>query len=64
MDCLANFGLLQPDLNCVKPCQGKMVDFGDIFCPFGGLMGPLGSQLGDLASSDLDDAQQRSGWIV
>ena len=42
MDCLANFEPLQLDLNCVKPCLGKMVDFGGVFHPFGDLMRALG----------------------
>ena len=46
MDCLANFGLLQLDLNCVRPCLGKTVDLGGVFCPFGGLMGAPGVTAG------------------
>ena len=42
MDCLANFGPLQLDFNCMKPCQGKTVDLGGVFRPFGGLMGTPG----------------------
>ena len=47
MDCLANFGPLQPDFNCVKPCQGKMVHFRGVFLPFGGLMGAPGVKAGE-----------------
>ena len=36
MDCLANFGPLQLDFNCMKPCHGKTVDLGGVFRPFGG----------------------------
>ena len=39
MDCLANFGPLQLDFNCLKPCLGKTVDLGGVFHPFGSLMG-------------------------
>ena len=39
MDCLANFGPLQPDFNFMKPCQGKMVNLGGVFRTLGGLMG-------------------------
>ena len=39
---LTNFKLLQPDFNCLKPCKGKMVNLGVVFCQFGGLMGPPG----------------------
>ena len=42
MDCLANFGPLLLDSNCVKPNLGKMVDLGSVFRPFGDLMGALG----------------------
>ena len=38
LDCLANFGPLQVDFNCGKPCQGITVDLGGVFRPFGGLM--------------------------
>ena len=48
MDCLANFGPLQPDFNYVKPCQGKMVNLGGVFCPYGGLMGALGVTAGGI----------------
>ena len=56
MDCLANFGPLQLDLNCVRPCFGKTVDLGGVLRPFGGLMGPLGSRLGDMAPWDVNEA--------
>ena len=46
MDCLVNFGPLQLDLNCLKPCLGKMVDFGGVFRPSGGLMGAPGVKAG------------------
>ena len=39
MDCLANFGPLRLDFNCVKPCEGKTVDLGGVFFPFGVLKG-------------------------
>ena len=39
MECLANFGPQQLDFRCVKPCQGKTVDFGGVFRPLGGLIG-------------------------
>ena len=64
MDCMVDFGPLQPDFNCVKPYQGKMFDLGVVFRPFGGLMRAPGSQLGDMALSDVDYAQQCCGWIV
>ena len=34
--------------NCVKPYQGKMVDFGGYFRPFGVLMGAPGVTAGGL----------------
>ena len=46
MDCLANFGPLQLDFNCVKPCKGKTVDLEGVFYPFGGLMGAPGVTAG------------------
>ena len=46
LDCLANFGPVQLDLNSVKPCQGKTVDLGSVFHPFGGLMGAPGLMAG------------------
>ena len=46
LDCLANFGPLQLDFNCVKPCQGITVDLGGVFCPSGGLMGAPGLMAG------------------
>ena len=63
MDCLANFGLLPPDFNGLKPWLRKMVNLGGIFDTFGGPMGALGSRLGDFASLDVDEAQQCGGWI-
>ena len=39
MGCLANFGPLPLDFNCVKPCQGYRVDLVGVFHRFGGLMG-------------------------
>ena len=42
MDCPAKFGPLQLDFYCVKPCEGKTVDLGGVFCPFGGWMGAPG----------------------
>ena len=42
MDCRAKFGPLQLDFYCVKPCEGKTVDLGGVFCPFGGWMGAPG----------------------
>ena len=42
MDCLANFGPLRRDFNCVKPCYEETVDFVSVFCLFGDLMGALG----------------------
>ena len=42
MDCLANFGLLPPDFNGVKPWLGKTVNLGGIFDTFGGPMGAPG----------------------
>ena len=39
MDCLANFGPLQLDFNCMKSCQGKIVDLGGVFGPFGKVIG-------------------------
>ena len=48
MDCLANFGLLQPDYNCVKPLLGKMVNLGGVFHPHWGLMGAPGVLAGGL----------------
>ena len=42
MDCLAN------PTNCVKPYQGKMVDFGGYFRPFVVLMGVSGFTAGGL----------------
>ena len=32
--------------NCVKPCQGKTIDLGDVSRPFGGLMGTPGVMAG------------------
>ena len=65
MDCLANFGLLQPDYNCVKPLLGKMVNFGGVFSILIGVWWePLGSWLGDLTSWDVDEVQQCGGWIT
>ena len=32
--------------NRVKPCYGKKVDLGGIFCPFGGLKGAPGLKAG------------------
>ena len=29
--------------NRLKPCYGKKVDLGGVFCPFGGLMGAPGA---------------------
>ena len=46
MDCLAYFGPLQLDFNCVRPCWGKMVILGGVFCPFGGLIGAPGLMAG------------------
>ena len=46
MDCWVKFGPLQPDFYCVKPCKGKMVNLGGVFCPFGGLMGAPGVTAG------------------
>ena len=46
MNCLANFGPLQLDFNCVKPCKEEMVDFLSVFCLFGDLMGALGVTAG------------------
>ena len=46
LDCLANFGPLQIDFNCMKPCQGKTVDLGGVFRPFWGLMGAPGVTAG------------------
>ena len=42
MDCLAKFGPLQLAFYCVKPCKGKTVDLGGVFCPFGDQMGAPG----------------------
>ena len=64
LDSLANFEPLRFDFNCVKHSQGKTVDLGGVFCPFGGLMGFLGSRLGDMAPWDVDEAQGCGGWIV
>ena len=47
MDCLANFGALQLDFNCLIPCLGKMVDLGGVFCPFGGLIWAPGVMAGE-----------------
>ena len=46
MDCLANFGPLQLDFNCLKPSLGKMIDLGGVFHPFGGLIGAPGPMAG------------------
>ena len=46
LDCLANFGPLRLDFNCVKPCQGITVDLGGVFRPSGGLMGASGLMAG------------------
>ena len=59
MDCLANFGLLPPDFNGVKPWLGKTVNLGGIFVQWR----PLGTWLGDFAFSGVDEAQQCGGWI-
>ena len=45
-DCLAYFGPLRLDFNCVRPYQGKTVDLGGVFRPFGGLMGAPGVTAG------------------
>ena len=42
MNCLANFGPLQLNFNCVKPYLEETVDFVSVFCLFGDLMGALG----------------------
>ena len=42
MDCLADFGPLQPNFIRVKPCQGKTAYLGGVFHPFRGLMGDRG----------------------
>ena len=46
MDCWGKFGPLQLDSYCVNPCEGKTVDLGGVFCPFGGLMGAPGVTAG------------------
>ena len=46
MNCLANFGPLRLVFNCMKPCYGKTVDLGGVFCPFGGLVGVPGVTAG------------------
>ena len=38
----ANFGLLQLDFYCVKPCWGKIVDLGGCFLSFWGSDGAPG----------------------
>ena len=47
---LANFGPLQPDFNCVKPCQVRMVSLGGVFRPFGGLLRAPRVSAADFAS--------------
>ena len=36
MDCLANYGPLQANYNCVKHCKGKVVKFGGVSVLLGG----------------------------
>ena len=64
MDCLANFGPLQADFNCVKHCKGKVVKFGGVSVLLGGWWGPSGSWPETYYSLNIDWAQQYEGWTI